>query len=368
MEKNDSQMMDRRTFIKSVGLGTAAILGGPAVVAAQSGRKADPMVSAKKIDVFTHVLPPKYKDALFEVLPEDNYFRGDIMRFYDLFYDMEKRKQAIDIPGYAQVLTLMSPFIDQIADPETAVRLAKIANDGMAEIVSKDPDKFVAAVAALPLNNMKASLEETDRCIKELGFKGIQIPTPICDKPLDSPEFIPLYERMAEYDLPIWIHPARTVSFADYRSETMSYLGMFLYFGWPYETTLAMVRLVYSGILEKYPDLKFITHHGGAMIPFFHQRIPKKADVSRLPHKYAKLSRPGREYFKKFFVDTANIDFGAVNLSYQYYGPNNVMFGTDYPFGPPLKNTIGNIDRLDIGCTEKANIFENNTKRMLRLT
>ncbi len=107
----------------------------------------------------------------------------------------------------------------------------------------------------------------------DLKFKGIQIFSSINGKPLDRDEFMPLYEMMAGYDLPLWIHPARDKTVPDYPDEPYSKFTLFTAFGWPYETTLAMARLVFSGVLEKYPSLKFITHHCGAMLPFFSKRV-----------------------------------------------------------------------------------------------
>lgn len=188
--------------------------------------------------------------------------------------DMNHRFRIMDkFEGLKQVITLGVPAIEDIADPKNAVDLARIANDEMAQLVNKHPDRFVAAAACLPMNNMDAALKEADRAINDLGFKGVQTGTPINNKPLDSGEFMPLFEKMAQYDLPIWIHPGRPVTYADYKTEEVSKYMIFLLFGWPYETTVAMTRLVFSGVLERYPNLKFITHHCGAMVPYLHQRL-----------------------------------------------------------------------------------------------
>ena len=160
------------------------------------------------------------------------------------------------------------PAVEEIAAPRTAVDLARLANDEMAELVLKYPDRFVAGVACLPMNDMDAALQETDRAINDLRLRGVLIYTPINDKPLDSPEFIPLYEKMSQYDLPILIHPMRNPDYPDYRTENESKYRVYNTFGWPYETTVAMTRIVFSGILEKYPNLKFVTHHCGGMVPY----------------------------------------------------------------------------------------------------
>ena len=149
----------------------------------------------------------------------------------------------------------------------------------MAELVLKYPDRFLAGVACLPMNDMDAALTETDRAITDLGLKGVLIYTPINDKPLDAPEFIPLYEKMCQYNLPILIHPMRNPDYPDYRTENASKYRVYNTFGWPYETTVAMTRIVFSGILEKYPNLKFVTHHCGGMVPYLAERIKQFYDL-----------------------------------------------------------------------------------------
>jgi predicted TIM-barrel fold metal-dependent hydrolase len=152
--------------------------------------------------------------------------------------------------GLTQVLTLASPPIEKAVDTKEAIELSRMANDEMAELVQKYPDRFIGAVASLPMNDPDSALKEVDRAIQELNFKGIQIFTPINGKPLDQPEFMPLYEKMSQYELPIWIHPNRDREVPDYASEDHSKYWIFSMFGWPYETTAAMTRLVFGGYWE----------------------------------------------------------------------------------------------------------------------
>jgi len=180
--------------------------------------------------------------------------------------------------GLRQVLTITAPPLEIVARPRDAVELAKLGNDELAELVAKYPDRFAAGVACLPMNDIDAALKEAERAIEALNMKGVQIYTPCNGKALDSREFLPLYEMMAKYDLPIWLHPTRGRDTPDYQGESHSKYWIFHSIGWPYETTAAMVRLVSSGILERYPSLKIITHHCGGMVPYFGQRIAAMAD------------------------------------------------------------------------------------------
>src|SRR4030042_4451780 len=227
-----------------------------------------------KIDIFSHILPSKYLDTLIkgsylgENSPVGPFTRKTPLTNLDLRFEIMDKFEDV-----TQVLTLNIPAIEQIADSSKSVDLAKLANDELANLVSKYPGRFVAAVAVLPINNLDASMKELDRAIEDLDLKGLTLSSSINDKPLDSPEFIPGYEYMLKRDLPIWIHPARDANHADYPSENRSFYNLCALLGWPFETTVAMARLSYSGLLERYPKLKIITHHCGGTIPFLAGRI-----------------------------------------------------------------------------------------------
>ena len=192
-----------------------------------------------------------------------------------VLWDLDRRiKMMKRWPGYQQILTLSMPAVEFLGDEQLTPELARLANDGMHEIVQQHPDLFPAFVASLPMNNVAASLEEMDRAIGRLGAKGIQIFTNVNGRPLDDPEFFPIFERMSkQYDLPIWVHPTRTAKWADYPTEQKSKYEIWWLFGWPYETSAFMARMVFSGMFDKLPKLKIITHHLGAMVPFLANRV-----------------------------------------------------------------------------------------------
>ena len=329
-----------------------------------------------RIDIFSHILPPKYKEALFRVAPPRFYLQ-DVIETLPTLFDLEHRFRIIDkFEGLVQVLTLSSPPVELVADPQKSMYLAKLANDEMAELVHKHPERFIAAVACLPMNNMDAALKELDRAINELNFRGVQLFTPINDKPLDSPEFMPLYEKMCQYDLPIWLHPEREVSYADYRSEDRSRYMIFHVFGWPYETATAMTRLVFSGVLEKFPKLKIITHHCGGMVPYLAERIRGAYDHAerRRGAKYAqRLTRNPMEYFKSFYYDTALYgNAPALMCAYSFCGADHMLFATDFPFDDELgeryvKDTLKAINEMEINNADKELILYRNAVRLLRL-
>ncbi len=304
-----------------------------------------------KIDVFSHIITKKYGEACPRDALRFTYNPG--------IGDLGFRLKLLDrYPNVLQVLTLATPPLETIAEPEQAIKLAKIANDELAELVLKYPDKFIAAVASLPLNDMDASLKEAERAITKLHMRGVQIFSNINGESLDENKFKPLYALMASYDLPLWIHPWNSPK-RDY--SDISNLPV-LSFAWPFETTVAMGGLVKAGIFEEYPKIKFITHHLGGMLPYFEGRIKRDRWATKL------------DYFRKFYNDTALYgNTPALKCGYDYFGVDHVLFGTDMPLGSQgggygyTQETINAIERLEISTEDKEKIFYGNAVRLLKL-
>src|SRR5438445_607990 len=179
-----------------------------------------------KLDVFPHIFPQPFFERVKTMAEQNPSLAGQIKRWLHIpvLWDLEARLRMMDrFKGYKQILTLSLPAIEFLAPRDKSPELAMLANDGMAEIVAKHPDYFPAFVASLPMNNIPEALRETDRAIEKLGAKGIQIFTNVNGRPLDDPEFYPIFERMVnKHDLPIWVHPVRTAKFADYVGESKS--------------------------------------------------------------------------------------------------------------------------------------------------
>jgi len=319
------------------------------------------------IDIFTHILPPKYREAVEKLaaIGRTSLSRVEgLQRSNPALLDVNLRLKVMDeFPDTMHVLTMVGPPIEAVAKTEDAVDLAKIANDEMAELVARHPDRFIAA-AALPMNNMDAALKEVDRAINDLKLRGVQIFTSINGKPLDAPEFLPLYQKMAQYDLPIWIHPLKEMTEPDYPGEEESKYGLAAIIGWPHATSMAMMRLAASGVLEKYPNLKFITHHGGGTVPYLAGRIKHS------PFKYENLARPITDSLRLFYNDTA-VQGNVPNLmcAYAFCGADHMLLGTDFPMASSnlVKETIRSVNEMPIPEAEKRKIFEENARRLLKL-
>ena len=227
-----------------------------------------------KIDAFCHILPRAYADAIEELDPSTAAnIRARIAGVPSLV-DLDLRFRQLDEFGdYRQIISLPAPAPEDLGSPTIARRMARLGNEGLAELVSRHPDRFAGFIAALPLNDMDGTLIEIDHAIGELGALGVQTYTHVNGHPFDEPQFEPLFARMAELDRMIWVHPNRNADWADYPSEQRSRYEVWWVFGWPYETTACMTRLIYSGIFDELPDLKLISHHMGGMIPYFAGKI-----------------------------------------------------------------------------------------------
>jgi predicted TIM-barrel fold metal-dependent hydrolase len=333
-----------------------------------------------KIDMFPHVMPRRYFDRLQELAPAGGHLIRR-MREIPVLFDLDRRFEIMDrYPEYVQVLTLASPPLDEVVAPEVAVELARIANDEMAALVDRHPDRFLAFAATLPMSAPEAAAEELNRAVLSLGAAGAQVYTSVCGRPLDHPAFAPIFRRIAEFDLPVWLHPTRTATAVDYPSEQRSSYDIWWTFGWPYETSAAMTRLLFSGIFDRHPSLKIITHHCGGMIPYFEGRVgpgldqlgtrtDDPGDASAL----ARLSDRPLNYFKRFYADTALFGSSAgLDCGIAFFGCERVLFGTDMPFDPErgegfIRETIAAIERTRTTPAERQSIFEDNARRLLRL-
>jgi aminocarboxymuconate-semialdehyde decarboxylase len=295
--------------------------------------------------------------------------------------DLEKRFAIMDRhPGYVQVLTLSSPPLEAVAEPDLTPELARMANDELAELVAHYPDRFPGFVASLPMNNPEAAVAEIDRATQQLGATGVQIYSNVGGEPLDEPRYQPVFDRMAEIGLPLWMHPARPATFADYPGESRSKFDIWWAFGWPYETAAAMARLVFSGLFDRHPDLRIITHHLGGMVPHFEGRVGggldqlgTRTDDPEDASAKGRLKQRPIDYFRMFYGDTAL--FGpahAVECGLDFFGADHVLFGTDMPFDPEggpgfVRDTIAAMERIRVSDAERQQIYEGNARRLLRL-
>jgi predicted TIM-barrel fold metal-dependent hydrolase len=334
----------------------------------------------RKIDIFTHINPAPYYARLMKVAPSFKDV-GKRMRGVPMLTDLDVRFRVMDrFDDYVQVLSLPTPPIEVFASPADAVDLARAANDGMAELVERYPDRFAGFVAALPLNDPDAAVRELRRALADLGARGFQLFSNVLGKPVSAPEFLPLFETMVEHDLPIWLHPYRGADMPDYKTEDRSEYEIWWTFGWPYETSAAMARLVFARYFDRFPSLKIISHHMGAMAPFFEGRLGPGWDqlgARTSDYDYSQvlkqLSKRPLDYFRMFYADTAL--FGAYEATVcglRFFGIDHVLFASDAPFDPEqgpmyIRETIKIVDRLPLSDEERGRIYWGNATNLLKL-
>jgi aminocarboxymuconate-semialdehyde decarboxylase len=231
------------------------------------------------------------------------------------------------------------------------------------------------------MNNIPEALKEMDRAIDRLGAKGVQIITSVAGRPLDDPEFFPVFERMANHhDRPIWMHPARPANRPDYPGEPKSKYEIWQVLGWPFETSVAMARMVFSGLLEKLPKLRIITHHCGGMIPYFAGRaetlwaqLGSRSSDNEEAEVLKQLGKPPIEYFKMFYGDTV-LGGAAAPLAcgIAFFGADHVVFASDCPFDPEggpmfIREGINSIESLNLPENDKRRIYFGNAMKLLRM-
>ena len=325
-----------------------------------------------KIDIHNHFYPSKFLKQLQKdgasvglSVETDEWGRqilvqhgNRVVTITSPMNDIDMRLEDMHQVGFdMQVLTLSAPSVD-IFPVEIGENLAQVVNDEIGEICQKHPDRFMA-FATLPFIDPDRTVKELKRCIEELKFKGACIGTNISGMGLGDQRLYPFYERMTEYDLPIHIHPRAPVdkeTYKDYRLLPM--------IGFEMDICVAVVRLVMGGVMDKFPNLKFIVSHLGGAIPYLAERIQNCYEA--YPDCQENISGPAIEYLKRFYYDTVSFFEPALMCAYAFVGADHMVLGSDYPHViGDIKEAITSIEQLDIPQTDKEMIFSGNLLRLI---
>jgi predicted TIM-barrel fold metal-dependent hydrolase len=257
--------------------------------------------------------------------------------------------------------------------PDRTPEFARVANDGLAELVAKYPDRFCGYVGALPMDNPDAAAKEAERILVNGNANGLQLHTNVNGHCLDEPRFLPIFEIAARSGKPILLHPARKPDFPDFAAEKVSRYEIWTIFGWPYETSATMARLIFSGVMTRFPGIKIMAHHLGAMIPFFDERIAtgwatlgSRTSGEDLSHVLPSLGKPLIDCFKDFYGDTA-LCGGRIGLQcgLDFYGVDHVLYASDAPFGAEggahyIRSQMQAVTALDIPQADKEKVCYRN--------
>ena len=331
-----------------------------------------------RIDAYTHFMPSR----MFKKLVDSGYPDiGKRMREVPCIHDLDERRRVVDtFKDYAQIISYAMPPLEAFSKGDGAAveENARLINDEFVEICAKHNDPVPGWVAQGALGAPDAGVAEARRAIAN-GALGVQIYTNVVGKPLDDPAFEPFFAAMEKLGKPIWLHPARGASTPDYAAEQTSKYEIWWGLGWPYETSAAMARLVFSGLFDRHPGITVITHHLGGIVPYLEGRVGYGWDqlgvrTSQVDYEAVRRAMKKRpiDYFKQFYADTAT--FGsraAMRCGLDFFAPDQVLFASDMPFDPTpglyMRETIAAIESLDLPSAHKEAIYAGNARRLLRL-
>jgi len=322
------------------------------------------------IDAYAHVFPDPLINALLAVRPSAEM--AGLRQQSPHLRDADRRLAYMDRHGFdKQVLVRARPPVWLGLERSHVHRLTRIATDSIAGFCAGHPDHFIG-VGVLPVVD-DCLMEELERLRGELGLRGVLIFSNIEGLPVDDPSMAPLYARGAEVGLPIWIHPLHAPLHAWVRRDLLDRMV-----AWPFDTTLAMARLVLEGVFDRHPTLKVVTHHMGGMVPYYARRIEAFADdmveaYSRLGMADQSPRGPGRaiDHFRRFYNDSVcNGSAAALRCALDFFGADHICFGTDVPFGPehgerwPL-DELQVVRAADISESDRELILHGTLERLL---
>lgn len=323
------------------------------------------------IDFHNHFYPKAYidelrKDGGYASITKDE--KGRLLIRYTGDYNivvgphvvLDDRIKAMDKHGVdVQVLTLTTPGVER-ENPERGVKLARLTNDGFREIVEKNPERFTA-LATLPLQDPPAAVEELERAVSECGLRGAMLLSNVNGKPLDAEEFLPIYEKAVKLDVPLYIHPTSPINHGamdDYRLVPILGFGV--------DTTLAVLRLVFGGVMGRLPNLKLVASHLGGVYPYLRGRIETGYDA--YPECKVNMTKPPSVYLKKIWVDSICYDSDVFMSAYAFVGADKIVMGSDFPHQiGDLERSVERITSLPIGDDEKEKILGGNAAELLKL-
>ena len=315
------------------------------------------------IDCYCHYISPR----VGAIISTNKYYgKGKQFNYPPQNADLQVRlglmdKYGVDIQAVSQTTPVLLGF-----GPEEAAEICRLSNDDNFALCKTYPKRFVN-IGIVSLLNVEQAIKELDRCVNELDGRGVTIATNQNGRGLDAPEYFPFYEKVEQYGLPIFLHPTHWESYP--LADMEQSWRMMHVFGWPFDTSQAIWRLIFGGVLDHFPALKVVTHHLGAMLPFFSRRIEENVTWALK----GKLPRPITEYWKNLYGDTA-IDgtTAAYPCGYAFFGPHRMMYGTDYPFGNEfgedfIRSNLAGVKAMTISDENIQKILGDNAKKLLKI-
>jgi len=322
------------------------------------------------IDFHNHVYPQEYVDEIQKgpsaysvTFDSDNnpvlHSPGDYNILVPGHRLMDFRQTVLHQAGLdKQIISLTAPGT-LIETPERSTELCRKVNDNFAKIQS-DYEAF-PALATLPLNSPHAAVAELERAISELGLKGATLFSNANGVALSDKRFWPLYEKASDLNVVFFIHPTYPVGV-----EAMTEYMLMPLVGFLADTTLAAASLVFSGVIEKFTNIKWVLGHLGGAVPYLSERFDRGYEAFEQCRK--NISKPPSEYLKNFYYDTVNFDVNALQFAIDFAGSDHLVAGSDYPHQiGSIEKMLASIEKLNISQEEKTGILGGNAEKLLGL-
>ncbi len=312
------------------------------------------------IDIFAHHISARVSEMIAGGVYARHY------RYPPQNADPQVRLALMDRYGIdVQAVSQTTPVLMGLS-PDEAAAVCRASNDDNDALCRAYPDRFVN-IGMVSLLDLDEALRELDRCVGELGCRGITVSTNQEGRGLDDPAFRPFYKELVGYDLPLLLHPAH---WGDYRLVDMDEGWRMMHvFGWPFDSTQAVWRLIMGGVIDEFPGLKVVVHHMGALLPYFEERIYSTFER----HLKDRLPRHISEYWGNFYGDTA-VDGtkAAYPCGYAFFGADRLVFGTDYPFGTEsgeayVRDNLSGVRAMGLPPEIEARVLSGNAARLLHL-
>ncbi len=330
---------------------------------------------SKVIDIHAHFFPQRFVEAIKEVSKDyggkvtwDNEGRFVIhLKGIDMGpigkenFNLKRRLADMDRAGIdMQILSLSVPMV-YWAETKLAVTLARLVNDEYARVAKEHPDRF-GGLATLPLQEVDRAIEEMERAILDLGLQGVYIGTNINGRDFDDPVLRPFFQKAQQLDAPIFVHPANVVG-----SERWGKHRLWNLLGNPFDTSIAITKLILGGVLEELPELKLCFAHGGGAFPYLRGRIDH--GYKARPESHGGLPKLPSEYLhQEIYFDTIVFDESILEYLVASVGNDKVLLGSDYPFAMGDLDPVSSVKRLkSLSPPESEKILGGNAARLLKL-